>query len=159
MIEPCEAKQGIEEVKSSISSDPGAIFFEVPGNPQGKGRPRFARAGHFVKVYTDKQTVNYETFIREMFYLAYPEFVPLEGQLEIELDVHCPVAKVSKKKRALMLDGSLKPAKKPEVDNILKVFLDALTGLAFKNDNQVVRALIEKRYSERPHVEIFLKEV
>ena len=134
-------------------SDP--IVFEIPGDPQGKRRARFVRAGHFIKSYADPKTVNYETFIREMFCVAYPGFVPLEGALEVEIRAFCGMPKtVSKKKRVLMENGEVRPAKRPEADNIAKVILDALTGLAFKNDSQVTRLVVEKSYSGRPRVEV-----
>ena len=132
-----------------------SIIFEIPGEPQGKRRARFVRAGHFIKSYADPKTVSYETFVREMFCLAYPGFVPLEGALAVEIGVFCGMpGSVSKKKRALMESGEMRPAKKPETDNIAKVVLDALTGLAFKNDAQVTRLVVEKAYSERPRVEV-----
>jgi len=130
------------------------IIFEVPGKPQGKRRARFFRAGHFIKSHADPQTVNYETFIREMFCLAYPGFMPLEGALGVEIKACCGMPKASKKKRALMESGELRPATKPEPDNIAKVVLDALTGLAFKNDSQVVTLIVKKTYADRPRVEI-----
>jgi Holliday junction resolvase RusA-like endonuclease len=132
------------------------LRFDVPGNPQGKRRARFARAGHFIKSYQDPVTVNYETFIREMFCLAYPKFVPLEIPLEIFIDAHCAMPKTSEKKRRMMLQGKIRPAKKPEVDNIAKVILDALTGLAFKNDSQVVALYVHKDYSEQPRVHVLI---
>ena len=134
-------------------SDP--IVFEVPGEPQGKRRARFVRAGHFVKTYADPKTVTYETFIREMFCIAHPGFVPLEGGLGVEIRAFCGMPKgVSKRKRAMMESGELRPAKRPVADNIAKVILDALTGLAFKNDSQVVRLIVGKAYSTRPRVEV-----
>jgi len=131
------------------------IKFEIPGEPQGKRRARFVRAGHFIKSYADPKSVSFETFVREMFCLAYPQFVPLEGQLAVEIRAFCGMPNsVSKKKRVLMENGELRPAKKPEVDNIAKVILDALTGLGFRNDSQVTRLLVDKLYSDRPRVEV-----
>jgi Holliday junction resolvase RusA-like endonuclease len=134
------------------------ITFEVPGRPQGKRRARFFRAGHFIKSHADPQTVNYETFIREMFCLAYPGFVPLEGALAVEVRAFCGMPQASKKKFAAMVSGELRPAKKPEPDNIAKVVLDALTGLAFKNDSQVVSLAVEKWYGERERVDVSIGE-
>jgi Holliday junction resolvase RusA-like endonuclease len=131
------------------------IKFEIPGEPQGKRRARFVRAGHFVRTYADPKTVNYETFVREMFCVAHPGFVPLEGGLAVEIRAFLGMPKaVSKVKRGMMESGELRPTKKPEADNIAKVILDALTGLTFKNDSQVVRLVVEKAYSERPRTEV-----
>lgn len=129
--------------------------FEIPGEPQGKRRARFTRAGHFIKSYADPKCVSYETFIREMFCIAHPGFVPLEGGLGVEIRAFCGIpGSVSRKRRMMMMSGEMRPAKKPEPDNIAKVVLDALTGLAFKNDSQVTRLVVEKAYSERPRVEV-----
>lgn len=37
------------------------IKFSVPGQPFGKQRPKFSRAGQYVKTYTPDETVSYET--------------------------------------------------------------------------------------------------
>lgn len=134
------------------------ITFEVPGKPQGKRRARFFRAGHFIKSHADPQTVNYETFIREMFCLAYPGHVPQAGEVEVKIMAFCPMPKTSNKRRAMMISGEIRPATRPEVDNIGKVILDALTGLAFKNDSQVVSLIVGKWYAERERVEVEILE-
>jgi len=136
-----------------------SIRFEVAGEPQGKRRARFVRAGHFIKSYADPKTVSYEVYIREMFCIAHPGFVPLEElALSVEIMAFCSMPKsVSKKKRERMTAGELRPAKKPEADNLAKVIMDALTGLAFRNDSQVVRLIVEKAYSERPRVEVEMR--
>ena len=36
----------------------------MPGEPRGKGRPRFRRAGAFVQTYTDDKTANYENLVK-----------------------------------------------------------------------------------------------
>ena len=40
-----------------------AIYFVVPGQPIGKGRPRASTRGGFVRMYTDAKTVTYENAI------------------------------------------------------------------------------------------------
>lgn len=131
------------------------VVFEIPGEPQGKRRARFVRAGHFIKSYADLKCVSYETFIREMFCVAYPGFVPLGGALAVEIRAFCGMPEsASKKKQAQMVSGELRPTKVPDADNLAKVILDALAGLAFKVDSQVTRLLVEKAYSERPRVEV-----
>ena len=62
----------------------------------------------------------------------------------------------SKKKLGMMKLGILEPAKKPDVDNILKTVMDALEKLAYKNDSQICHVVIDKDFSERPRLEITL---
>ena len=40
------------------------IVFSVPGEPQGKGRPKFSTRGSFVSARTPDKTVVYENLIR-----------------------------------------------------------------------------------------------
>ena len=61
---------------------------------------------------------------------------------------------VSKKKRAMMIAGDIVPTKKPDFDNIQKIICDALNGVAYHDDSQIVKADIEKVYSTMPHVEV-----
>ena len=43
------------------------VDFTVYGNPQGKGRPRFARRGSYVHTYTPEKTVAYEEEIQTAY--------------------------------------------------------------------------------------------
>ena len=57
-----------------------------------------------------------------------------------------------------MLDGKISPTKKPDIDNIIKVILDALNKMAFKDDNQITKIEVEKVYSEEEKVYIKIEE-
>ena len=54
--------------------------------------------------------------------------------------------------------GIIRPTKKPDLDNIAKAVLDSLNGIAYKDDSQIVSMVVSKKYSNRPRVEITLKE-
>lgn len=45
-----------------------------------------------------------------------------------------------------MLAGQIRPTVKPDCDNVSKIILDALNGVAFKDDSQVVGLWVEKWY-------------
>ena len=47
--------------------------------------------------------------------------------------------------------------KKKDLDNIVKIYLDCLNGLAYTDDSQICSMLCEKFYSAKPRVEIFLE--
>lgn len=50
----------------------------------------------------------------------------------------------SKKRRELMASGIMKPCKKPDADNVAKIVLDSLNGIAYKDDSQVVYLSVQK---------------
>ena len=52
----------------------------------------------------------------------------------------------------------MSPTQKPDVDNIAKSVLDAMNKLAFKDDNQVTKISVEKRFSQEEKVEIRIEE-
>ena len=53
-----------------------------------------------------------------------------------------------------MADGKIRPTKKPDADNIMKAVADALNGIAYKDDSQIVNVTIAKWYSDTPRVEV-----
>ena len=131
------------------------IKLTIPGEPMAKGRPRFFK-GHAI---TPSKTRNYETLIQELFIIAYPDHELIEGQLSASLDAYFSIPKAwSKKKVSEALQGNLRPIKRPDIDNIIKV-LDGLNGIAFKDDSQIVSIMARKWYSHTPRLEIEIKEV
>ncbi|MCK4783349.1 MAG: RusA family crossover junction endodeoxyribonuclease [Desulfobacteraceae bacterium] len=127
------------------------INFEIPGQPQSKLRARWS--GHHT--YTPDRTVSYETYIKEMFVISYPDFIPLEGALRMTVVAYMMIPKsTSKKRMKLMIDRVIRPTKKPDISNILKSAEDALNSLAYHDDKQIVTAICHKYYAIRPRLEI-----
>lgn len=55
-----------------------------------------------------------------------------------------------------MLDGKIRPTKKPDWDNIGKIVTDALNKIAYRDDSQVVACRVEKWYGPIPEVIVTL---
>ena len=58
----------------------------------------------------------------------------------------------SKKWKQAAAEGVEKPTKKPDVDNLIKIIMDALSGVIYKDDKQIIKMSVEKRYAEQPGV-------
>ena len=139
------------------------IKFRYNGEAVGKGRPRVtARQGKFAHAYTPKRTKDFEDAIRFEFMASNCEPMPVykrEQSLKAAVLIGASIPKsYSKKKQALCRDGMIVPAKKPDVDNVLKAVFDALQGYAYEDDSQIVVIVAEKMYSEEPFVEVVLDE-
>lgn len=131
--------------------------FEIIGEPQGKGRPRFSTRGGFVKTYTPKKTASYENFVK-VCYLNKYKGQKLDGEIIAEIIAYFPIPKsFSKKKRSEAIEGKIRPTKKPDTDNIAKTILDSMNGIAFEDDKQVVALLVKKLYGEEAKVVVSLK--
>ena len=131
--------------------------FEIVGEPQGKGRPRFSTRGGFVKTYTPEKTASYENFVK-LCYLNKYKGQKLDGEIIAEIIAYFSIPKsFSKKNRSEAIEGKIRPTKKPDTDNIAKTILDSLNGIAFEDDKQVVALLVKKLYGEEAKVVVSLK--
>lgn len=128
------------------------IKFIIPGIVRAKQRPRLGRFG----TYTPQQTVQYENWVKEC-YLLQCKNKHLEGQLCANITAYFGIAKnVNKKNRTAMLKGDICCMKRPDADNIAKIILDSLNGMAYDDDSQIVELNIRKLYSDEPRVEVEL---
>jgi len=135
------------------------VTFRVEGPPQGKGRPRFSTRGGFVKTYTPQTTVTYENMIKASAMVAMGASKPLESPIAVFLHVTKAIpASYTKKRIEACLNGSERPTKKPDIDNILKCYLDAMNDIVYKDDKQVVTIHATQVYGTFPVVEVLVKE-
>ena len=116
----------------------------IPGQPIAKGRPRMTRQGH---VYTPQKTRDYESLIKKCFYEQQGE--KLNGPIELKMRAYF------RKPKAKAVSDMLS---RPDIDNIIKT-IDALNGLAFDDDKQIVKVTAEKLYGTEPRLEIELIEI
>lgn len=119
----------------------------LDGTPKGKGRPRFTRSGH---AFTPAATRSYEAALRYAAQVEQGEAPPLAGALTVTVEARMPVpVSWPKKRRADALAGVSAPTGKPDVDNLLKT-VDALNGVVWIDDAQVVDVRVRKVFSEKP---------
>lgn len=138
------------------------ITFTIPGEPQGKARPRVVRnkcTGRNM-TYTPDKTVAYEELVRARYKEVAKNANFSEQPLEVCITAYFSVPKSkSKRQKSLMLSNTLYPVKKPDCDNIAKIICDALNGIAYKDDSQIVRLNIVKKYADTPSVEVEIKTI
>lgn len=121
--------------------------FEVPSKIIGKGRPRLN--SYTGCVYTPTRTKDYETLVEQYFILKYPKYRPIEGRAKVTITAHFEIPKsTSKAQKEQMILNQISPTKKPDIDNIVKIVLDAMNKFAFKDDTQIVKLEVEKLYTD-----------
>lgn len=129
------------------------VEFIIPGDPRGKARPRVVRTRDGRSMaFTPDKTIAYEELIRQRFRqqweredLPFPDKTPV--CVKITAGFGIPKS-TSKKARLAMLAGQIGPTKKPDMDNIAKIVLDALNGFAWHDDVQVLDLHISKFYTD-----------
>lgn len=131
----------------------------IPGEPKGKGRPRFTKQG---RTYTPDSTANYENLVKVMFMQKYSDTQPIPQGIPLEAHITAffPIPKSTSKSRAADMERGFElPTKKPDTDNIAKIILDSLNGIAYHDDAQIVRLTVVKSYSREPRVTVEISEV
>lgn len=132
------------------------VVIELSGEPRGKARPRFSKSGH---TYTPEKTRNYEAALRIEAQHAMAGAKPFEGPVRVTMTALFSVPQSwSQKKQAAALLGIDRPTKKPDWDNIAKL-TDALNGVVWRDDRQVVCGSITKRYSDAPMLHIMVEAI
>ena len=122
----------------------------IPGKPLGKQRPRVLKTGI---AYTPKETVNYETFVKMLYLEKYAGEKPFEGPVSMLISAFYQIPKsASKRQRKAMARHHILPTTRPDIDNIAKIIMDALAGVAYQDDKQVTSCAVNKLYSHEPKV-------
>ena len=131
------------------------IIFEVEGEVVGKGRPRFTQSG---RVYTPMHTRLYEKKIRRAFIERGGTM--FEGPVHIDMECVAGVQhSASKAAKRMRLAGQELSIRKPDLDNVEKIILDALNGLAYTDDVCVLSVRkIKGRYEEQPRLIVRIRE-
>lgn len=135
--------------------------FIVEGKPQGKARPRIVKNKYTGKIHgiTPESTKNYEDLIRWSYKASGGQYMG-EKRLSVKIKAFFPIPRsFSKKKRDEAIFDKIRPTTKPDCDNIIKVVLDALNGVAYYDDKQVVCVSCNKYYDEHGYVHIIVEEI
>ena len=132
----------------------------VLGDPVAQGRPRFSRQGGFVKAYDPAKSRDYKSYVRLIAAQNAPDS-PVEGAIEFSLRIYRAIPNgMPKYKREAAKEGRLRPVTKPDVSNVLKGVEDALKGVWYKDDSQIVGyGVLGKWYDELPRLEIMMREL
>ena len=106
------------------------LKFTIRGEPKGKGRPKFSRQGNIVRTYTPDTTANYENYVKMEYWNQCGQRMFAKGvQLDMRLTAY------------------------------FAIIADALNGIAYYDDSQIVDTAVRKFYSDEPRVVVKISEV
>ena len=121
------------------------MFYQltIPGEPVGKARPRVVttKSGRSL-TYTPAKTGMQEKLIWYLFKEKYPD-AEVDSESLFRLEIKFAVTPYKNGKR-----------RKFDIDNGLKLVMDALTGIVWADDNQVDSALVYRQESENPFTSV-----
>lgn len=135
------------------------LFFTFEIEPVPQLRPRVSSRGGYVRVYDPPKVANFKRILRSLAVNQYAR-PPLLGPLSVSLTFYRPVQKsISQSERELRLSNESKPVVKPDTDNYVKATLDALNGVLWHDDAQIVKIIGEKRYGDHPRITVSVNPV
>lgn len=131
------------------------VQFVVPGDAVGKGRMRLTTRHGIARMHPTDRTIAYEGLVAMSGTQAMGGRPLFECPVMVEMRIVVSIPKSGTKKfKAQALAGDIYPTKKPDMDNVIKAIYDGLNGVVWRDDVQVVDAIVRKRYGEVPGVHI-----
>jgi Holliday junction resolvase RusA-like endonuclease len=136
---------------------PHGFTIHVAGKPAGKGRARFGNG----RAFTPKGTVMAENDIRAAWKAAGSPRLEGPVVLTVSLEVTRPKAHFTSS-GALSAVGRrmIRPSnRKPDLDNAVKLVMDALNTRAWADDVQVVQLVAWRMWADVPQTTIKAREL
>lgn len=126
--------------------------FRVNMKPAGKARPRVTRLGTF----NTEKTRTDEKHIQLVYSSLYGRLKPFEGAVHLVIFAYDSLPK--SKPKSIEEEPYIV---KPDADNIAKLVCDALNGIAYKDDAQIVQLQVVKKNRSRlitPSLDVYVSE-
>jgi Holliday junction resolvase RusA-like endonuclease len=135
-----------------------SIQFNVPGMAVGKSRPKLARNSDSASAY--EKMDNYESFVRMVASVKMRRWRLYDCPVSLSLSICVSPPSswpLEKQKKAKL--GRLPPTTSPSVCNIIKLYRDAMTGVVWIDDKQILGINAQKYYGSTPSVEVTVREI
>lgn len=132
------------------------ISFTIHGKVVGKGRPQFVRKTGVA--ITPQSTRSYESIVRDYALREMDGRDPWSFPVEVKMVATYGIPKSWNKVRREAALKQLIPPYKPDIDNVLKLALDACNRVVYLDDTQVVSAQIFKVFGEESGLHIVMQE-
>lgn len=137
--------------------DPTSIAFFVLGVPRTKNARKAAIVGGHARVVHSKESQKREQAFRVVAQQSAPP-KPLEKPLVLSIRYYFPIPKAARWKTQAAKSGCFQKATNPDLDNLTKLVLDAMQGIFFRDDAQIVSLMATKLYHDVPRTEVQLAE-
>lgn len=109
------------------------IQFTIPDAPTPKGRPRIGKKGH---AFTPAKTKIAEAHVSWLCKQAMRGRKPIPGPVAVEM--HFTMAN----------------RRRTDIDNLVKLVLDACNGIAYDDDHQIIELRAIKQFDGEPQTQV-----
>ena len=137
-----------------------SMHFEVLGKAQGLDRSRQAANGHRFDSAKNRNNKAYIALKAEMAAQTAEAALPIppgKKGYTLNLVIYTAAPKsYTKRKLAEIERGEWNPQTKPDVDNVLKLYLDAMNGRIIEDDRFITEVHVLRRYGSTEKVAVRL---
>lgn len=131
----------------------------ISGEPVAQGRPRFTSIHGYTQAVDPAKSHEFKQLVARMAREKMSQEPLMEGPLCLFLKVtRVPPKSWPKYRRKDAIEGREGITSKPDLDNYVKIVLDALNGVVFADDSCIVRICASKRWSFVPGMSVRITE-
>lgn len=127
-------------------------LFEIHQKPIAQKQTRLGKRGCFNPSHADQEMLRWQI-------KPHAPKVPLEGAIYLEMTFYMPIPKGSKIQMRMMANGTVLPIKRPDIDNLAYLLTNAMKGIMYEDDSQIVDLVLRKRYGEDPKTVVKVVEL
>lgn len=120
-------------------------------DPQGEEKERIRNKLKFLLKCA--QLSNDPIISKEALELPYGE------KYSLMIESHHPIPKNATKALKMQMEDGMEHNKKPDWDNVGKFYSDCANGIFYSDDSKIVKANVEKYYSNTPKVWIYISRL
>ena len=144
-------KRSPDKLLTTAERERRTIRFFVACNPVAQGRGRIVKRGKFYGIKDPEKSAEYKRTLAILAQEHRPQR-PIEGPVYIFLGFR--YARPASRKKTEFWKVTT-----PDIDNLEKAILDALNGIMWIDDKQVVAVSKFKFYAETPGVDVWIREL
>lgn len=119
------------------------VNFKIVGEIQTKQRPRATTINGFARVYTPKDTIVYENYIKSEYQRQVNKWF---GNEPLSIKIDCRFKASKEVARLLKLGYNIICDNQKDCDNLAKIICDGLNGVAYTDDRQIINLEVSKSY-------------
>lgn len=137
---------------------PTIAAFMIPGKPQAWQRAGVVRKRGKVIHFTPASTRDFKKAVTLLARSAMGGKRPVTGPVSLDITFTMPIPRSwTKRQQALAQNGEVHHLQRPDLDNLAKGVKDALTGVVWVDDCQVVILHLRKLYSADPATHVVVR--
>jgi Holliday junction resolvase RusA-like endonuclease len=129
------------------------IIFEIHSVPKAQKQTQFARGRAYDPSKIEKEAIQWQ--IR-----PYAPKEPYTGPVSLDITFCLPIpTSTGRSMQKQMANNSIAHTKKPDIDNLSYLVVNAMKDIIYRDDSQIVSLSLNKRYSDDPKTVVKVREL